>query len=55
MKLYRKIRNELARHVLNYRGWRTDRKLILFESDDWGRLGCPPGKRTKNYCRAGWT
>jgi len=41
MKLYRKIRSELARHALNYRGWRTDRKLIVIESDDWGSVRMP--------------
>jgi len=53
MKLYRKIRNELARHVLNYRGWRTDRKLILFESDDWGSVRMPSREAYQKLLQGG--
>ncbi len=31
----------LLRHFGNILGWRTDRKIIVFESDDWGSIRMP--------------
>ncbi|PWN07805.1 hypothetical protein [Rhodohalobacter mucosus] len=31
----------LAMHATNYRGWRTDRKIVVIESDDWGSACMP--------------
>ncbi len=39
-----KIRRSLARHATNYRGWRTNRKLVVIESDDWGSTCMPSGE-----------
>ena len=30
-----------ARHWTNFRGWRTQRRIIIFESDDWGAVRIP--------------
>lgn len=35
------FRNFLARHHNNYRGWRTTRKIVVIESDDWGSICMP--------------
>lgn len=33
-----RIKRTLVNHVKNIPGWRTQRKLVVFESDDWGSL-----------------
>jgi len=32
------IKKKIESNALNYKGWSTDRKLIVFESDDWGSI-----------------
>jgi hypothetical protein len=34
----------LAKNYINARGWRTSRKLLLIESDDWGAIRMPSRK-----------
>lgn len=36
-----KLRRIIARHLINYPGWRTSRKIIVIESDDWGSIRMP--------------
>ncbi len=31
----------IKNHVLNYPGWRSNRKIVVIESDDWGSIRCP--------------
>lgn len=31
----------LAKNYINFRGWKTKRKLLLIESDDWGAIRMP--------------
>lgn len=38
------LRQTLAKNYINARGWRTDRKLLLIESDDWGAIRMPSRK-----------
>ncbi len=38
------IRRKIANHLLNHKGWDTDRKIIVFESDDWGSIRMPSKK-----------
>src|SRR5699024_2381523 len=33
--------NMLKKYITNIPGWRTDRKIVVFESDDWGGLRVP--------------
>ena len=40
-----RLRQTIARHATNYRGWRTDRKIVVIESDDWGST-CMPSAET---------
>ena len=35
----------LKNNLVNYNGWQTKRKIIVFESDDWGAIRTP----SKNY------
>ena len=35
------IKKSLSNHLLSIPGWRTDRKIIVIESDDWGSVRMP--------------
>lgn len=35
---------KIRRHISNIPGWRTNRKLVVFESDDWGSVRMPDKK-----------
>ncbi|MFN3908663.1 MAG: hypothetical protein ACK4JX_06485 [Flavobacterium sp.] len=37
MSLY----NTLAKNYINFRGWKTNRKIVVIESDDWGSIRMP--------------
>ncbi|MBA6153397.1 hypothetical protein [Gelidibacter maritimus] len=45
--MIKKIKSQVSRNFTNARGWRTDRKIIVIESDDWGSIRMPD-KRTYN-------
>lgn len=32
------FRNLIAKHYINLRGWKTNRKIVVIESDDWGSI-----------------
>ena len=36
--------DKIKRHISNIPGWRTNRKLVVFESDDWGSIRMPDKK-----------
>jgi hypothetical protein len=36
-----RLKNNIKRHLTNLPGWRTDRKIVVFESDDWGSIRMP--------------
>ena len=38
------IKNKIARNLRNILGWNTNRKIIVFESDDWGAIRMPSKK-----------
>src|SRR5690554_1574593 len=35
------IKSILSRNITNARGWRTNRKIVIIESDDWGSIRMP--------------
>lgn len=43
----------LKTHVFNIPGWRTGRKLIVFESDDWGNVRVPSLEVYQNLLKRG--
>lgn len=43
--------NLIRRNIANIPGWVSDRKIIVFESDDWGSIRMP-SKRTFNKLNA---
>lgn len=46
-------RTIILRHISNIPGWRTKRKLVVFESDDWGSIRMPSNEVFKNLLREG--
>ncbi len=40
---------KIAKNYINAVGWRTSRKLLLIESDDWGSIRMPSRKVYENY------
>ncbi|MCH8549216.1 MAG: hypothetical protein LAT80_10095 [Balneolaceae bacterium] len=38
------ILDSLRRSAINYKGWRTSRKIVVIESDDWGAIRMPSKK-----------
>lgn len=52
MSNYRKVKHILKSNLTNIPGWRTDRKIVVIESDDWGSIRMPsPGilREIMNY------
>jgi hypothetical protein len=45
--------NELKRHISNLPGWRTNRKLLVIESDDWGSIRMPTSKDREQLLQKG--
>lgn len=43
----------LKRHAVNIPGWRTNRKIIVFESDDWGSIRMPSSEVYKKMLNSG--
>lgn len=39
--IYKRIRRKISRNLLNIYGWKTNRKIVIFESDDWGSIRMP--------------
>lgn len=42
------FKQKIAKNYINARGWRTNRKLLIIESDDWGSIHMPD-KKTYDY------
>ena len=38
------IKSKIGRNLSNIRGWKTNRKIIVIESDDWGSIRMPDNK-----------
>ena len=43
----------IAKNYVNARGWRTNRKLLLIESDDWGAIRMPSKAEYDMLCSHG--
>ena len=37
----KRLRKFIALNLINYRGWCTDRKIVVIQSDDWGSIRMP--------------
>ena len=47
-----KVIKRLIKNLSNLPGWRTNRKIIVFESDDWGSIRMPSKKAYRNLTKA---
>jgi hypothetical protein len=47
------LKKIILQHLSNLPGWRTDRKIIVFESDDWGSVRMPSKEAFNNLIRSG--
>jgi len=43
------IKNRVRAHLINYKGWSTKRKIVVFESDDWGAIRLPDITKIEEY------
>jgi hypothetical protein len=39
--LTKEIKSNISRNLINIPGWRTNRKIVVIESDDWGSIRMP--------------
>ncbi len=47
------IRRRIARHLVNYRGWHTNKKIVVIESDDWGSIRMPSQQVYEAFLKKG--
>ncbi|MEQ6890030.1 hypothetical protein ABE957_15245 [Halomonas sp. CS7] len=47
-----RLKTDLMRTATNLRGWRTRRKLVVIESDDWGAIRMPSRHAYENLLKA---
>lgn len=48
------FRNLFVKHYINLRGWRTNRKIVVFESDDWGSIRISSATSLSNLIKKGY-
>lgn len=48
------VQNRTLSYVNNRRGWTTDRKILVIESDDWGSIRMPSREIYEKSLRAGY-
>ena len=48
------IKSTLSRNLTNALGWKTNRKIIVIESDDWGSIRMPNQKVRENFIKKGY-
>jgi len=49
-----RVKRYISQHLTNLPGWRTDRKIVVFESDDWGSIRMPSKQVYKQCLQAGY-
>ena len=54
MNLYKTLRTTAASVHKNLRGWRTGRKIVVIESDDWGSIRMPSREVYEACLKAGY-
>ncbi|WP_441000605.1 hypothetical protein [Fodinibius sp. SL11] len=52
--MFPKIKKIASRNLVNIPGWRTDRKIVVFESDDWGSIRMPSKKVYQKCLKSGY-
>jgi hypothetical protein len=51
--MYKSLKHTVSQITTNIRGWRTNRKIVVFESDDWGSIRMSSKKNLDKLKRAG--
>jgi len=54
VRVIREIGTSLIRNFKNIPGWKTDRKLIILESDDWGSIRLPANDVYDTFVKKGF-
>jgi len=54
VKLSINQRNGILHYAYNLKGWHTNRKIVVIESDDWGSIRMPSKEIYKNCIKAGY-
>ncbi|MCK5691811.1 MAG: hypothetical protein KAI08_03150 [Bacteroidales bacterium] len=49
-----RIKSQVSRNLLNIPGWRTGRKLVIIESDDWGSIRMPSSEVYEKFISRGF-
>lgn len=53
--MFNNLKKFISRNLTNACGWRTDRKIIVIESDDWGTIRMPNAQTKREYERLGYS
>lgn len=51
--MVKNLKSKLGTNFLNFRGWTTQRKIVVFESDDWGSIRIPSKDALKSMVKTG--
>ena len=51
---FKHLKNSVSRYINNIQGWRTNRKIVVIESDDWGSIRMPSKEIYYKCLRAGY-
>lgn len=51
--MYSSLKHKLSRHYQNSKGWKTNRKLLVIESDDWGSIRTSNKSALQRFSEAG--
>lgn len=51
--MYQNIKHFVATNLRNIRGWQTERKIVVIESDDWGSIRMPSETINHELLKAG--
>jgi hypothetical protein len=51
--MFKELKTSMTRNITNARGWRINRKIVVFESDDWGSIRMRDKKTFENLLNAG--
>jgi len=54
MTLSSQIKSTIGRNINNLTGWKTDRKIVVIESDDWGSIRMPSKKVFNELVKKGY-
>jgi hypothetical protein len=53
--MLKQVKSKISRNLINAKGWRTKRKIVVIESDDWGSIRIPHKKTLNALASRGFT